>query len=106
MFPLWDHLDVPMHIVSHKAIRVFGKDRPDAESALDHWYRVAKRATWASFAEVKQSFNTADFVAPYIVFDIGGNKYRLIAEINFSRRVLFIRAIMTHTEYLKGIWKI
>ena len=52
---------------------------------MDHWYRVAKRATWASFAEVKQSFNTADFVPPYVVFDIGGNKYRLIAEINFSR---------------------
>jgi mRNA interferase HigB len=54
---------------------------------------------------VKQAFNTADFVAPYIVFDIGGNKYRLIAEINFSRRVLFIRGIMTHKEYVKGAWK-
>jgi mRNA interferase HigB len=57
---------------------------------------------------VKQSFNTADFVAPYVVFDIGdigGNKYRLIAEINFSRSVLFIRGIMTHKEYMKRAWK-
>jgi mRNA interferase HigB len=54
---------------------------------------------------VKQSFNTADFVAPFVVFDIGGNKYRLIAEIVFRRRVLFIRAIMTHKEYEKGAWK-
>ena len=60
---------------------------------------------WSSFTEVKQAFNTADYVAPYIVFDIGGNKYRLIAEINFGRRVLFIRRIMTHKEYLKGAWK-
>jgi mRNA interferase HigB len=58
-----------------------------------------------SFAEVKQSFNTADFVAPSVVFDIGGNKYRLIAGINFSRSVLFIRGIMTHNEYMKGAWK-
>jgi mRNA interferase HigB len=58
---------------------------------MDRWYRVANRAVRANFAEVKQSFNTADFVAPYVVFDIGGNKYRLIAEISFSRRVLFIR---------------
>jgi mRNA interferase HigB len=72
----------------------------------DHWYRVAKRATWSGFAEVKQSFNTADFVAPYVVFDIGGNKYRLIAELNFMRRVLFIRGIMTHKEYVKGAWKL
>jgi mRNA interferase HigB len=54
---------------------------------------------------VKQTFNAADFVAPYVVFDIGGNKYRLIAEINFSHRVLFIRGIMTHKEHVKGAWK-
>ena len=54
---------------------------------------------------MKQSFNTADFVPHYVVFDIGGNKYRLIAKINFSRRVLFIRGIMTHAEYMKGAWK-
>ncbi|HYL76052.1 MAG TPA: type II toxin-antitoxin system HigB family toxin [Bryobacteraceae bacterium] len=71
----------------------------------DHWYRVAKRALWANFVEVKQTINTADFVAPYVVFDIGGNKYRLIAEINFKRSVLFIRAIMTHKEYERGAWK-
>lgn len=94
-----------MHVVSHKAIRVFGEEYPDGRRAPDHWYRVAKRATWDSFAEVEQSFNTADFVAPHVVFDIGGNKYRLIAEINFGRRVLFIRGIMTHKEYMKGAWK-
>jgi mRNA interferase HigB len=54
---------------------------------------------------VKQAFNTADFVAPHVIFDIGGNKYRLIAEMNFTRRVLFIRRIMTHKEYVKGAWK-
>jgi mRNA interferase HigB len=81
------------------------EEHPNARSALDHWYRVAKRASWSSFVDVKQSFNTADFLAPHVVFDIGGNKYRLIAEMNFTRRVLFIRAIMTHKEYVKGAWK-
>ena len=94
-----------MHIVSHKAIRVFCEEYPNARNAMEHWYRVAKRATWTSFAEVRQSFNTADLVAPHVIFDIGGNKYRLIAEINFSRRVLFIRGIMTHREYVKGACK-
>ncbi len=94
-----------MHVVSHKAIRSFSRTHPDAANALDHWYRVAKRALWENFAEVKETFNTADFVSPYIVFDIGGNKYRLIAEINFSRGVLFIRGVLTHKEYLKGAWK-
>jgi len=95
-----------MHVVSHKAIRIFCEEHPHARNAMDHWYRVAKRATWSSFAEVKQSFNTADFVAPHVVFDIGGNKYRLITEMNFGRRVLFIRAILTHKEYVKGAWKV
>ena len=94
-----------MHIVSHKAIRIFCQKRPDARNALDYWYRVAKRATWASFEELKQPFNAANFVAPFVVFDIGGNEYRLVAEINFSRKVLFIRRIMTHGEYEKGAWK-
>ena len=94
-----------MHVVSHKAIRIFCREHPDASNGLNRWYKVAKRATWASFVEVKQSFNTADFVAPYIVFDVGGNQYRLIAEINFRRQVLFIRSIMTHKEYGKGAWK-
>jgi mRNA interferase HigB len=44
-------------------------------------------------------------VAPHVVFDIGGNKYRLIAEMNFTRSVLFIRCIVTHKEYMKGAWK-
>ena len=94
-----------MHVVSHKTIRTFCDEHPHARSAMDHWYRVAKRATRSSFAEVKASFNTADFVAPHVIFDIGGNKYRLIAEMNFTRSVLFIRCIVTHKEYMKGAWK-
>jgi mRNA interferase HigB len=94
-----------MHVVSHKAIWMFCVQHPDARSALDHWYRVAKRGTWTKFADVRQSFNAADFVAPFVGFDIGGNKYRLIAEISFGRKVLLIRAIMTHKEYERGAWK-
>ena len=95
-----------MNVVGHKAIRTFCEKHRNAASPLDHWYRVAKRATWVNFMEVNQTFNTAGFAAPYMVFDIGGNKYRLIAEINFNRSRLFIRAIMTHKEYLKGAWKL
>lgn len=94
-----------MNVVSHKAIRTFCEKHRDASSPLDHWYRVARRATWVNLMDVKQTFNTAGFVAPYFVFDIGGNKYRLIAEINFSRNLLFIRGIMTHKEHTKGAWK-
>ena len=94
-----------MHVVSRKAIRLFAESHPDARVPLDRWYRVARRAAWRSFADVKLSFNTADFVASRVVFDVGGNKVRLVAEINFRRKVLFIRDILTHKEYEKGAWK-
>jgi mRNA interferase HigB len=94
-----------MHVVSHKAIRLFSAKHPESREPLERWYRVAKRAHWESFADVRRTFGTADFVAPYIVFDVGGNKFRLVAEINFRRRVLFIRSILTHKEYEKGAWK-
>jgi mRNA interferase HigB len=94
-----------MHVVSYRAIRIFRQAHPDAKNALDRWYKVARRAAWANFIEVKQSFNTADFVAPHVVFDAGGNKYRLIAKFSFRRGVLFIRGIMTRQEYVKGAWK-
>ncbi len=76
-----------------------------ARAPLDFWYRVTRRAGWASFPEVRAAFRSADLVAPYVVFDIGGNKFRLIAEIDFSRKVLFVRSILTHREYEKGAWK-
>jgi len=94
-----------MHIVSYRAVRQFVEMHPESAGPLNHWYRVAKRAAWSSFADVKFSFNTADVVAPYIVFNVGGNKYRLVASIHFGARTLFIRAIMSHKEYERGGWK-
>jgi len=94
-----------VHVVSHKAIRLFCARYPHAKEPLDRWYRIAKGASWANFPEIKQTLRSADFVAPYVVFDIGGNKYRLIAEVNFGKKVLFVRHILTHKEYDQEAWK-
>ncbi|MGH9430959.1 MAG: type II toxin-antitoxin system HigB family toxin [Terriglobia bacterium] len=94
-----------LHVISYKAIREYKGVRPDAEAALDNWYRVASACHWQSFAEVRQVFRSADWVSPYVVFNIAGNKYRLIAEINFRSQVLLIRHILTHREYAEGKWK-
>lgn len=94
-----------MRVISHKAIREFSEAHPESSTAIDYWYRVTRKAFWVSFADIKLTFNTADYVPPFVVFDIGGNKYRLVAEINFGRKVVFIRRIMPHKEYSKGSWK-
>ena len=78
---------------------------PLAESALSAWYRVAKEADWSNLAEVREVYPHADPVGRYTVFNIHGNRYRLIARVNYEYRRIYIRHIMTHKEYDKGDWK-
>lgn len=94
-----------MHIISKKKLREFWEEHPRAQSALETWYQAAKSAEWESFAEVRQTFNTADQVGRFTVFNIGGNKYRLIAVIHFARGKLYVRHVLTHAEYDEGEWK-
>jgi mRNA interferase HigB len=94
-----------VHVISYKAIREYGAKHADSATSLDNWYRVTASGRWENFAELKQVFGTADFVAPFVVFNIGGNKYRLVAEINFRSKTVFIRHILTHKEYDEGKWR-
>jgi mRNA interferase HigB len=77
----------------------------EAEAPLQYWYWVAKKAKWRNLAEVKKDFGSADYVAPYTVFNIGGNKYRLIVTIKYKWQMVYIRHILTHREYDEGGWK-
>jgi mRNA interferase HigB len=94
-----------MHVISKKKLREFWEKHPRAKSPLENWYQIAKNAQWENFAEVRETFNTADAVGHYVVFDIGGNKYRLIAAIHHNRGKLFVRHVLTHAEYDEGKWK-
>ena len=94
-----------MYVISKKKLREFWDKHPQAKSPLEAWYQVAKQAEWEKFTDVRKAFNTADAVGKFVVFDIGGNKYRLIAAIHFNRGKLFVRHVLTHAEYAKGKWK-
>ncbi len=94
-----------MHVISRKRLNEFAAKYPDAQSALSHWYRIMKSHQFANFAELRDLFPSADQVASKTVFNIGGNKYRLIAALHYNRRRVYIRAILTHREYDKGNWK-
>ncbi|MFY9227638.1 MAG: type II toxin-antitoxin system HigB family toxin [Blastocatellia bacterium] len=94
-----------MHIISRKALLEFAKIYPSAYQPLDDWYRVTKKASWQSIADVRMVFPHADAVGNCTVFNIGGNKYRLITKINYESQVVFIRYVLTHPEYDKGNWK-
>jgi mRNA interferase HigB len=94
-----------MNTISFKAVREFALLHPDSETALAAWYKTAKRAAWRNLAEVRLVYPHADQVGRYTVFNIGGNKYRLIAEINYKYQQILIRRILTHEEYDRDRWK-
>ncbi len=94
-----------MKIISNSALRGFAALHPRADEPLQGWRRVIEKNSFASWAELKTAFNTVDKVGELAVFDIGGNKYRLIAYIRFEKQIVYIKAVLTHRDYDKGAWK-
>ena len=94
-----------MHIISRKRLVLFVKVHADSEISLDTWYRTAKAAEWPNLVELREAYPSADLVGIYTVFNIKGNHYRLIAEINYRSGTIFVRDILTHAEYDKEQWK-
>ncbi|HZQ06886.1 MAG TPA: type II toxin-antitoxin system HigB family toxin [Anaerolineae bacterium] len=94
-----------MHIITRKRLNDFAEKHPDTYNGLEHWYRLMKRSEFNSFAELRAVFPSADKVGKLTVFNIGGNKARLIAAIHYNRRRVYIRAVLTHPEYDQGKWR-
>lgn len=95
-----------MRIISNRALRAFATEHPHAETALLGWRRVIKKNQFANWAELTKAFRSVDKVDELAVFNIGGNKYRLIAYIRFEMQIVYIKAVLTHRDYDKGIWKL
>ncbi|MGH9596369.1 MAG: type II toxin-antitoxin system HigB family toxin [Edaphobacter sp.] len=94
-----------MHVISRKKLLEAGAAHSDLNAPLDAWYRIAKKAEWRSLEEVRRVFPSADAVEKYTVFNIKGNSFRLIAEMNYATKRLYIRHVLTHAAYDKGRWK-
>lgn len=94
-----------MHIISRKALQQFWTQHPDSRPPLSHWYKIMEQSDFVSFNDLRRTFPSADKVDNLIVFNIGGNKYRLIASVHFNRSKVYIRHVLTHAEYDRGAWK-
>jgi mRNA interferase HigB len=91
-----------MVVISKSVINEFIEKNPKSQNALLEWYLNTKDSNWANLADLKKVFKSADYVGDDLyVFNIGGNKYRLIARIFFKVRTVYIRFIGTHAEYDK-----
>ena len=94
-----------MHVISRKVIRLFWERYPDSQVALMRWFKIMQHTEFRTFNELRTTFPSADRVDNWIVFNIGGNKYRLIASIHFNRSKVYIRHVLTHQEYSRGAWQ-
>lgn len=94
-----------MHVITRKRLREFAARHRDSAEPLAAWYAIVSKSDFKSFAELKRTFGSVDKVGNLTVFDIGGNKYRLIAAIHYNRKKLYIRHVLTHAEYDRNKWK-
>jgi mRNA interferase HigB len=94
-----------MHVISRKKLREAAGRRSELEAPLDAWYRIAKVALWRNLPDVRKTFANADSMAKWTVFNIKGNQYRLITEINYEFARIYVRHVLTHSEYDRGGWK-
>lgn len=94
-----------MHIITRKTLRTFWQKHPDSKTALERWIKIIEKNNFDSFNQLRATFPSADLVGNLTVFNIGGNKYRLIAAIHFNRHKVYIRQILTHAEYDQNNWK-
>jgi mRNA interferase HigB len=94
-----------VHIITKKRVVEAMRKYSNCIPALDGWLKVVEKNKFTNFAELKKTFNAVDAVGKLFVFDIGGNKLRIIASIHFNRQKLYIRHILTHKEYDEGKWR-
>lgn len=99
-----------MRVISKRRLREFWEQHPHARRPLETWFKVAERADWADFSDVRASFGNASAVPLYcgitaIVFNVGGNKYRLVTRIEYQFHVVYVKMALTHRQYDANRWK-
>ncbi len=89
-----------MHVISYKRIKKFIQKHPESSVQLKSWYRRLSRIRPSNIHELKRKFPGVDYVGNYrYVFNIKGNRYRVVAKILFTTQIVYIRFVGTHSEY-------
>jgi mRNA interferase HigB len=100
---------LPVRVISEKPLREFAKKYSDAATPLEAWRKLVQHGHFQNLTELKQTLTSADMVSvkgrDFYVFNIGGNKYRLITALHFNTQILFVRYVLTHSEYSTERWK-
>jgi mRNA interferase HigB len=95
-----------VRIVSKRRIREFAVRFPKAAKPLRHWANAVQSLAWKNPGALRADFGSADFAGDLTVFNLGGNKYQLIAFVHYVRQIVYIKNILTHEDYDEGEWKL
>lgn len=85
-----------MHVITKTRLVNFWVKHPDSQPSLLSWYKRVRTTKWENFNDVRAVFSSANIVRNFVVFNIGGNKYRLIALVDYKYQKVFVRAVLTH----------
>ncbi|ANV88878.1 type II toxin-antitoxin system HigB family toxin [Picosynechococcus sp. PCC 7117] len=94
-----------MHLIAIRNLRRDAARYPDANPAIEAWYTIVKRAQWQNLEEVRKTYRDAEVVGNFTVFNIKGNKYRLIVGIDYPSQTIYYKYFLTHADYDKDTWK-
>jgi len=92
-------------LVHRERLEAFARKFKDSETGLGAWAKAIESGRFRHFVELQQTFGSADYVRPFVVFNIAGNKYRLIALVSFELGLVSVESVMTHSEYNRGKWR-
>jgi mRNA interferase HigB len=94
-----------MHMISWKKLDDFIWKHPTSKNSLKSWFKIMKFSNFNDFNHLREVFKSADQVGKFIIFNISGNHFRIVSAIHFNRQKVFIRYVLTHSEYDKENWK-
>lgn len=94
-----------MHLIAISRLREAAAKFPDIATQIEDWNEIVKVVTWQNLTEVQQTYASAEAVGNFTVFNIKGNRYRLIVSMNYSRQLIYFKYFLTHAEYDKDNWK-
>jgi mRNA interferase HigB len=92
------------HVIAKSRLRAFWERNRDAQKELEFWYKVAHKASWTKLADVRSAYPSADQVGRCLIFNICGNKYRLIVRSTPNWKRLYVRYVLTHKDHDKRTW--
>ena len=99
----YTHGETYLEVLNISELHQFSKKHSNARKPLSNWLDLTMQAEWDNFLQLRGTFRSADYVKNLVIFDIGGNNYRLIASIDYTAQYVYILEIMTHAEYTR--WK-